>query len=411
MVFQDCETHKFSNFKNQDILLPSGIEDLHHRPAKQEFVRCGIPQMTNNSNGFELYASLNKIKNELYTNKFYHFTSDEMKKLLVQLGAQNEDFQVFLSIFNDGSPSMKKDPAKHDRVGSIRNYLYKKQDGDQNLEEFFDSTARILPHVPARVDDPSFVKLNGGLNYRPYAPVEDWMAFNTVHTALHKIIMSMVDPATERLPTETSNITDFLLMDMFLKNVVDDTVKKASLVSPEGIHQDGNHITFMMMGLRNNIKEGCAQSRVFNMDAELGPYGIAGGKKNLTEFESIQEEMERERCMIFNHTMKDPFEAIMILDREVKHEGRGGLVRVDNIRKGERALLLIFGRRPVHDGWEKDHQGVPFHVAKDEFDREGSVGGLFSESDAEFRVKEKHFYDNLKQKKITFPGQELNFNK
>ena len=51
-------------------------------------------------------------------------------------------------------------------------------------------------------------------------------------------------------------------------------------------------------------------------------------------------------------TMKKPFEAIAILDQKVKHEVRGGLVRINKHHDGERGMHLMFVRRPVLDGWE-----------------------------------------------------------
>ena len=362
---------------------------------------------THESGSFETLdyqPSLRKIKEELYKNKFCHMPSGTLKNLLKKLGANDEDFHIFLEIFKDGATQVS--PSAHNRNESTRNFLYRKDFRDQNLDDYLDTSSKILPPVPLRVDDPGFVTLNGGINWRPTSKLPDWMIFNSVRIALHKLIMSLLDPSAKQLQKEANTMTDFVLTDITIKAVVNDEFKQ-SLVSPEGIHQDGSHITLLMLGIRNNIEDGSAESRVFSMDVKSGPYGIEGGKTDLTELESKQEENERERFMIFNRTLIKPFEAVILLDQEVKHEGRKGLVRINENQQGERGIYAIFARRPFADGWEKEPQGVPFATAKDEFDKNGFIDGLFSESESIFKEQQNFFAENLKVKGKGYPGQTI----
>ena len=62
--------------------------------------------------------------------------------------------------------------------------------------------------------------------------------------------------------------------------------------------------------------------------------------------------------MLDNFTLKDPFETLVLLDQEVKHEARGGLVRKDDSKNGERNFLIFFSRRPKISGSEKETEGV-----------------------------------------------------
>jgi len=354
---------------------------------------------------YEADGLINDIKKELYQKKFLHLSSYEMKTVLKRLGANEEDLETYLKdVYNK---SMRvKDPACQDRYMHTRNFLYQKDHVDQNVEDIFRNNASVLPHVAIKVLDPSFVALNGGLNYRPMAKLDDSAVFNSVHIALHKFVVNLLDPEAKKLPLESSKKNEFLVSDLLMKYVLSNDVRKSQL-SPEGIHQDGNHITMMMLGVRNNIAPESGKSRIFTLDAKSGPYGIAGGRKNLTEDESRKEEEEREQYMVFDRVLKDPFETLIALDQEVKHEGRGKIVRENKNENGERGMFLVFARRPNADGWQKTQEGVPLTIGEEEFNSKGSLDHLLSQSEQEFKDHEKAFFDNLKKTGPGFPGQDI----
>ena len=329
-----------------------------------------------------------------------------MRQVLQELGAKHEDFENYLQIYQEGT--MEIHPACHNKFASIRNIYFTKRHNNDNVEDVFNSTAKILPHVPNRNSDPSFIALNGGLSYRPYGKVHDWMLFNTVFIALEKLVIHLLDPKSPNLPHESFDKNGFLIQNIFAKTVVSNKIG-TSLVSPEGIHQDGNHVGLMMMGLHKNIAGGCGESRIFSNDAPSGPYGISGGKTNLTKSQSEDEVSTREKYILLNHTMKEPFEAIVVIDQNVKHEVRGGLVRIKKDQDGERGMHLMFGRRPVVDGWEKEYDGVSYKKAKEVFLQEGSLDNIFSKYHDDFSEYSRIYWEHLKRTKSFFPGQTLTF--
>lgn len=347
---------------------------------------------------------LHGIKRDLYKNKFLYLSSTKMKNVLKALGATDSDMELYLKeVF--GRYSKVKDPVCNNRYLHTRSFLYQKDHIDQNVEDIFHHNASILPHVTARLDDPAFEALNGGLNYRPMAKLDDWAVFNSVHTALHKFIVHLFDPSARKLPPESSEMNNLMVTDYPLRYVIGNDVKKSQL-TPEGIHQDGNQITFMMLGARNNLASESGESRLFTLDAPNGPYGIAGGRTNITEAESRKEEEDRERFMIFNRVMMDPFETVVTLDQEVKHEGRGKMIRINPDENAERGVFLIFAKRPNANGWNKEHEGVSMKHAQKEYNMKGSINHLFLDHEEDFKNKEKIFFENLKAKGASFPGQE-----
>ena len=97
-----------------------------------------------------------------------------------------------------------------------------------------------------------------------------------------------------------------------------------------------------------------------------------------------KEEAEREKYMLANFTLTSPFEAVIFFDQEVKHEVRGKLCQDDETQEGLRETMLVFARRPLEDGWEKEDEGVSYPEAKKVFDKEETLDGLFAEANAEF---------------------------
>jgi len=362
-------------------------------------------QQINQNIHIESNGLINDIKKELYQKKFLHLCSYEMKTVLKRLGANEEDLETYLKdVYNNKIRAM--DPAVQDRYTHSRNFLYQKEHADQNVEEIFRNNASVLPHVASTLNDPAFIALNGGLNYRPVAKLDDSAVFNSVHTALHKFVVSLLNPETKKLPLESSKKNEFLVSDFLMKNVLGNNIRKSQL-SPEGIHQDGNHITMMMLAVRNNIAPETGKSRVFTLNAKSGPYGIAGGRKNLTEDESRKEEEEREQFMLFDRVLLDPFDTLITLDQEVKHEARGAIVRTNENEIGERGMFLIFARRPNADGWQKPEEGIPLAIGREEFNSKGSLDHLLSNSEQEFKNHERLFFENLKKTGPSFPGQDV----
>ena len=100
--------------------------------------------------------------------------------------------------------------------------------------------------------------------------------------------------------------------------------------------------------------------------------------------------------MLAQFTLTSPFEAVIFFDQEVKHEVRGKLSQDDESYDGLRETMLVFARRPLNDGWEKEDEGVSYQEAKRVFEKESSLGGLFAEANAEFDAYVKLYESKAK---------------
>ena len=82
----------------------------------------------------------------------------------------------------------------------------------------------------------------------------------------------------------------WIIFASFLQTVSNAAGKRHGMVAPEGIHQDGCQVAMVLLHGRHNLKDGGAESRLFDVKCESGPYGIAGGRKISQEESDVRYE-------------------------------------------------------------------------------------------------------------------------
>lgn len=101
--------------------------------------------------------------------------------------------------------------------------------------------------------------------------------------------------------------------------------------SPEGVHQDSAVLTIVMLMRRHNAAHFSGGSRVWSLEQPSG--------KPTTE--SVRSDR-----LLASHTLREPFDALFLLDREVKHEALPVLQADEAAGPATRDVLTIEVRRP-----------------------------------------------------------------
>lgn len=104
---------------------------------------------------------------------------------------------------------------------------------------------------------------------------------------------------------------------------------------PEGVHQDAADLTVAIMMRRQNVAEGSGGNRIWSLDQPCGK----------PDEDSLQI-ARRDGRLLLSHTLYERFDALFVLDREVKHEARQIFQADETAGPAIRDVLTIEVRRP-----------------------------------------------------------------
>jgi hypothetical protein len=171
---------------------------------------------------------------------------------------------------------------------------------------------------------------------------------NPVARAMNSLMVKLLDlragsgchsPAN----CEPLQSTSRFLFNMFaVRTFRDDSVGMIGDPSPEGVHSDGNAISCIVFVGRDNVLPGTGANRVFDADMPLGKY----------DEQEFQKPDGLQQHLIAECSMDKPFEAFVLLDRVVKHEGRPFIQELLS-KRAHRDAYLIFLRSPNSDGSDR----------------------------------------------------------
>ena len=104
---------------------------------------------------------------------------------------------------------------------------------------------------------------------------------------------------------------------------------------PEGVHQDSADLTIVIMMHRHNVAHSSGGNRVWSLQQPCG-------KPSETSLAGAVEEGR----LLLSHTLYKRYDAIMMLDRKVKHEARQIEQADATLGAAIRDVLTIEVRRP-----------------------------------------------------------------
>jgi hypothetical protein len=116
------------------------------------------------------------------------------------------------------------------------------------------------------------------------------------------------------------------------------SVDMQGLPTAEGVHQDGAELVMVMFVKGHNLTANSGESRVYSLDQPLGP---------------ITDESKAQQFRKFQHTMRDPFEAVLLSDRKVKHDNLP-VVMKDPSLPATRDVLVCWMRPVRYSGPDAD---------------------------------------------------------
>ena len=254
-----------------------------------------------------------------------------MKELLVGFGAQANDLEKF--------------PKHWSHLGDDPVYPFRKT---SQMRVLFEKKIQRQPHAPFKLSYGDNAELGNMERWFPEASCD--FATDTVTLSIVRLMRSLLKQFQDDSRPKISGLHQFRVISG-VEGGPDHTQKDSP--TPEGVHQDGAELVIVIFIGSENLDCRAGESRVYNMKQ---PAGILKGVES-----EIQAACETRLC---EHTMRIPFEAIILNDRRVKHDNLP-LKALDGSKEARRDVLVMWAREPNADDLEtpfEEHPSVPVEM-------------------------------------------------
>jgi hypothetical protein len=276
-----------------------------------------------------LYAKLEE-------HRFAAVPARELWSLLAMLGANTDDQAEFAQFWRQAVPQRDEHSNKvYPHKGTLTTYF----DLDVAPRQSFNAqrsssevATRLEGHVIEHID-PTTANADNASYFRIH---KQWPAaadMNSVFEAVQRLVFLLMRrhaqaavaaacAAEQRPPPpppqrqqqgdddEEEEVVEHDIYEaMFSAFRVQYSATEAGEPGPEGIHQDSAELTVVLLVHRGNVAHGSGANRVWSL-------AQPAGKPTVAELEHA----EAEGRLLLTHTLLEPFDALFMLDREVKHE-------------------------------------------------------------------------------------------
>lgn len=271
------------------------------------------------------------IIRQLNTMGFAHVDGAVMRDELLHYGATKEDLDNF--------------KGHWEQLGDDPNYHFRKTTQTRlSIAEDFSSIDRLEPA-------PFSLSYNNNtlLPDVPRSFPEADEAF--VHDTAHQACLRLVRQLKKRISNGSSEAPSWSMMSSHqfriqikpeVREVAEGETPEGSekdSPTPEGIHQDGADLVFIIFVDRANLLSRSGESRVYKEEQKSGV---------LT---SYTEEVARRNTRLAEKNLSTPFEMLIFNDRKVKHDNRP-IFAADPSKIAHRDVLVIWARSATNEDVE-----------------------------------------------------------
>ena len=378
----------------------------------------------------------------LYEKHYVHVPADSMRKMLEYFGSTKADLDALETIFDPTLNFIERDPGRPNLYANYTMNVFEKSLKSDEPWQTTWASRRFVPHVSYEAkndeagDSPEFVAANGGLDFRPVAPVPDQFLTNPALEAMQKVLlsamkvgkikqdvtyrsMSKADDSSNTVLAATRNTQQRrdsakdgkegdekkqLVLVSGLSSVQvapseSKLIKSEKTPSPEGIHQDGCDIGMILVIGIENVADGGTTCIYRPRIGGTLPDGTTDIDLRGLRSDMCQNADVSPHLLTPPFRMKEPLEAVLFLDEKVLHEARGALQPAREGAPAHRHVLAATLRLVYQDGSDA--------VMLDSAVLAGpnparSLPNLFRDQKVWFEMDERFFY--MWRKAITLPG-------
>jgi len=314
-----------------------------------------LPLLGDDRNGFSgiLQRSLDKLpqspkgwkllramKDKLYSTGFVFVDQSSSIEMLGSLGASEQDLKEMRSIYET--------ELRPDRY-------YPSADTGRVMREVAMARTALVKHEVTGECELKQLPRRGFSVAAADQPIGEWAdkerKWRTIDEIVNKhngfravqtLISEMVD-LTEEPATSSKKNSDLRVLEQFAIRTL-----PPGEPSPEGVHQDGNELTLVMLLGRSNCRNDSGYTNVFSLEAPTGAY----------DRDDPQEKRRLDKYLLDSFVMSKPFEFNIMLDRRAKHEATPGKPLAPGV-PCSRDVLINFLRAPLVSGEDRETELTP----------------------------------------------------